>query len=204
MKDFFVDLKNYLIEKYNCDSIILYGSYARGDYTKESDIDILCLRKNEIEVNDTSLFQGKILDVWIKSSKKEISPKNFLHVRDGKVLFDKTFEGEKLLNEIKKYFDNGPPKLDKGQKKFLIDWINKMYNRSLKGDVEGKYRYYWLTKDILEIYFELNNQWYEGPKKSLRWLEENDSHIFNLYKLVLSDEVPSINMKLLIDELSVI
>jgi predicted nucleotidyltransferase len=204
MKDFFVDLKNYLIEKYNCDSIILYGSYARGDYTKESDIDILCLRKNDIEVNDTSLFQGKILDVWIKSSKKEISPKNFLHVRDGKVLFDKTFEGEKLLNEIKKYFDNGPPKLDKGQKKFLIDWINKMYNRSLKGDVEGKYRYYWLTKDILEIYFELNNQWYEGPKKSLRWLEENDSHIFNLYKLVLSDEVPSINMKLLIDELSVI
>jgi len=204
MKDFFVDLKNYLIEKYNCDSIILYGSYARGDYTKESDIDILCLRKNEIEVNDTSLFQGKILDVWIKSSKKEISPKNFLRVRDGKVLFDKTFEGEKLLNEIKKYFDNGPPKLDKGQKKFLIDWINKMYNRSLKGDVEGKYRYYWLTKDILEIYFELNNQWYEGPKKSLRWLEENDSHIFNLYKLVLSDEVPSINMKLLIDELSVI
>jgi len=182
MKDFFVDLKNYLIEKYNCDSIILYGSYARGDYTKESDIDILCLRKNEIEVNDTSLFQGKILDVWIKSSKKEISPKNFLHVRDGKVLFDKTFEGEKLLNEIKKYFDNGPPKLDKGQKKFLIDWINKMYNRSLKGDVEGKYRYYWLTKDILEIYFELNNQWYEGPKKSLRWLEENDNHIFNLYK----------------------
>jgi len=204
MKDFFVDLKNYLIEKYNCDSIILYGSYARGDYTKESDIDILCLRKNDIEVNDTSLFQGKILDVWIKSSKKEILPKNFLHVRDGKVLFDKTFEGEKLLNEIKKYFDNGPPKLDKGQKKFLIDWINKMYNRSLKGDVEGKYRYYWLTKDILEIYFELNNQWYEGPKKSLRWLEENDSHIFNLYKLVLSDEVPSINMKLLIDELSVI
>ncbi|WMJ77140.1 MULTISPECIES: nucleotidyltransferase family protein [unclassified Sedimentibacter] len=30
--------KNFLIEKYQCDTIILYGSYARGDFTKQSDV----------------------------------------------------------------------------------------------------------------------------------------------------------------------
>ena len=33
-------VKEYLMKEYDCHSIILYGSFANGDYTEESDIDL--------------------------------------------------------------------------------------------------------------------------------------------------------------------
>lgn len=202
MNKFINKLKEFLIEKYKCETIILYGSYARGDFTKESDVDILCLRMDKEELNDISIFEGKQLDVWVKCSNKELNPQDFLHIRDGKIVFDTNSKGERLLKAVKECFNAGPPKIDKEQKKFLIDWMTKMYNRSMKGDVEGTYRYYWLVKDTLEIYFELNNQWYEGPKKSLKWLEENDKAFFDIYNNILNDGVASENMMNLISRLS--
>lgn len=202
MNNFTKDLEEYLRQKYNCTSIILYGSYARGDNTQESDVDILCFRDEVEELNDTSLFQGKQLDVWIKNIEMELVPHEFLHIRDGKIISDKNFFGKDLLESVKICYDAGPPKTEMEQKIFLIDWMTKMYIRSTKKDVEGAYRYYWLVKDILEIYFELNDKWYEGPKKSLKWLEDNDKEVFDLYKQILEDGVASKNMKVLIDKLA--
>ncbi|MED3562143.1 nucleotidyltransferase domain-containing protein [Bacillus xiapuensis] len=38
----FDKVSKYLIQKYNCHTIILYGSYSRGDLTEESELDIVC------------------------------------------------------------------------------------------------------------------------------------------------------------------
>jgi predicted nucleotidyltransferase len=55
----------YLKHKYNCHSIILYGSYSRGDFTDESDLDIVCFSDITEDKNDIESFEGKQLDVWI-------------------------------------------------------------------------------------------------------------------------------------------
>lgn len=34
------ELKEYLLKKYDANTILLYGSYSRGDYSNNSDIDI--------------------------------------------------------------------------------------------------------------------------------------------------------------------
>jgi len=53
-------VKEYLIKKYNCHSIILYGSFANGDYTEESDID-LCVIINSI--NKRQLLQEMLYEL---------------------------------------------------------------------------------------------------------------------------------------------
>ena len=47
--------------------IFLYGSYARGDYDEESDIDIVALVRRERE-----LLQKKLKKVWYQSSELEL------------------------------------------------------------------------------------------------------------------------------------
>ena len=43
---FFEQIVNTIVSTASPDKIILFGSYARGDYRKSSDIDILILKKN--------------------------------------------------------------------------------------------------------------------------------------------------------------
>jgi len=70
--------KNYLVEKFGVSEIALFGSYARGEESKESDIDILvdfregC--KNFDNYMDLKFYLeellGKEVDLVIKSAVK--------------------------------------------------------------------------------------------------------------------------------------
>jgi len=90
--------------------------------------------------------------------------------------------GEKFLLDIQTIFMKGTKKLSFKEKEFLKGWLSKMLLRSSKNDIEGNYRYYWMLKESLEIYFELRGQWYLGQKKSFRWLKENDNFAFSLFE----------------------
>lgn len=46
-----------------------------------------------------------------------------------------------------------------------IKWCEKMLLRTMRGDVEGYYRWHWLLCDSLEIYFDIKGIHYYGPKK---------------------------------------
>jgi len=58
------EVKKRLINIYgeNLEEVILYGSYARGDFTEESDIDIMILLKN---MQDISTERERYFDaIW--------------------------------------------------------------------------------------------------------------------------------------------
>lgn len=178
-------IKTYVKQKYNCHTIILYGSYHTGDYSKESDIDIICFSDHTEDKNDVELFNGKQLDVWVYHSDQMDHAETFLRVHKGKVLLDDKGMAESFLSKIETVWNEGPKKLSEEEKDFLKEWLNKMYVRSNKNDLEGNYRFYWMLKDSLEIYFELKGLWYLGPKKSFKWLQENDPLAYSLYKNAL-------------------
>jgi predicted nucleotidyltransferase len=159
-------VKEYLLQKYNCHTIILYGSYSRGDFTEDSDIDIVCFSDITEDKNDIEFFEGKQLDVWIYNTEKMDIPEQFLRVNKGKILLNDKGLADELMSEIDKIFNNGPKKLTDVEKEFLRGWLRKMYQRSNKNDIEGNYRFHWMLKESLEAYFELKGLWYLGPKKS--------------------------------------
>ena len=60
VKRILTEVKKYLIESFGdkIRQVILYGSYARGDYNRDSDIDVLIVVSddaNPIEVENTIL-----------------------------------------------------------------------------------------------------------------------------------------------------
>ena len=57
----------------NIQRIILYGSYARGDYSATSDVDFVALVDGERET-----LQQKLKQVWDKSSELEIECETIL------------------------------------------------------------------------------------------------------------------------------
>lgn len=179
------EITDYLVNKYQCHSIILYGSYAREDYTSESDIDIICFGDNSSAKNDAGFINGIQLDAWIYSAEKMNDAKSLLHISDGKILLDKLNRCSELMGRIKAILAEGPTKVPQDEKEFLKAWLQKMFVRSQKGDSEGNYRLHWMLKDSLEIYFSLIDQWYLGPKKALKWLHENDKEAYELFEAAL-------------------
>jgi predicted nucleotidyltransferase len=191
MGDFYMEdellcsINEYLISKYGCHSIILYGSFANGDYTDESDIDLVCFCDNQEKENDMTEFNNRMLDAWIYKTEKMNNCTEFLHVRGGKILLDEKNLCTGFLNEIDKQFNNGPKLLPLEEKNFLKGWLQKMFRRAVKGDIEGNFRYHWMLTDALEIYFNIKGIWYLGPKKSLQWLNINDKAAYDLFNNAL-------------------
>lgn len=181
-----LDVTKYLKREYGCHSIILYGSYTTENFTEESDLDIICFTDEPRIQNDNQFIHDVQLDAWIYSTQDMKEAAKYLHIRDGILLFDERNLGEVLLEEVDKIYRNGPQHIDESEIKFLKDWLRKMLNRSVKGDVEGNFRYHWLLNDSLEIYFKIIHQWYLGPKKSLQWLQANDPRAFQLFSGALS------------------
>ena len=175
----------YIIEQYNCHSIILYGSFANGGYTDESDIDLLCFSDDYNKENDTTILNNRQLDAWIYNSQDMNDISQFLHVKDGKIILDNKNKCSEFLANIDLMFDEGPKQLTDKEKDFLKDWLKKMLRRAKKGDIEGNFRYHWMLTDMLEIYFNIKGIWYLGPKKSLNWLYENDKTIYQMFDKAL-------------------
>ena len=197
-KELLDELRNYLVNKYSCHLIILYGSYATGDYTVESDIDVVCFSDDVGAQNDTTVLSGRQLDAWIYSSDTTNNIEPYLHITDGKVIFDQRGLGGDFLSRIDKHYEKGPEQLDEDQKQFLKRWLQKMLKRSTKGDPEGDYRFHWMLSDSLEIYFKIKGLWYMGPKKSLKWLNQNDTYTNTLFKYALDRGATSSDVERLI------
>lgn len=47
-------IKKIILDKLECEAIVLFGSYARGTQNKESDIDIVIIVKMNLNLNYTS------------------------------------------------------------------------------------------------------------------------------------------------------
>ncbi len=78
-------------------NIILYGSYARGNYDEESDIDIIAL----VEEKELKKYNDKVIDLEIDLTiKYGIMPSILL---ENKEYFTKNKNVEYLFQNVEKY-----------------------------------------------------------------------------------------------------
>lgn len=101
------DLIEYIVDKIvqeiQPEKIILYGSYARGDYEKKSDLDLFIVKDSEessrmLTRNVDSMFNSRqfCLDVRVRKPSevewnfRAQNPFYLYHIfKDGKVLYEK-------------------------------------------------------------------------------------------------------------------
>ena len=102
----FQKMLNHLKKDFNCHTIILYGSRARGiGVTDSSDYDIIAIRRVGENIREACEFEGVFIDAWIYSESilKKIDS-SFLRVRDGIIIEQKNNCGIRLLNKIDEIF----------------------------------------------------------------------------------------------------
>lgn len=179
----------YLREKYAPLSVIVYGSFADGTNGENSDFDAIVISAMHEVFHDTACVAGTILDVFVYPRsyfEGEIDPDEFLPIFDGKILIDTDGIGEALKAQVCNHFRNRPRKTN-AQLCAQLDWCKKMLARAGRGDAEGMFRRHWLIVDSLEIYCDFIGVFYCGPKKTLRWLEQERPQAFALYHNALAE-----------------
>ena len=179
----------YIKQKYNPLSIILYGSYANGTNNLNSDFDSLVISYDHEQFHDTSFVNGIQLDVFVYPASyfdEDFDCNDFIQIFDGRIVEDSDEKGKALQTKVLSYLQNRPQK-SKVEIEASIDWCIKMLARVKRYDVEGMFRWHWVLIDSLEIFCDIMQHPYLGPKKSLKWMEENHPIAFACYKKALED-----------------
>ncbi|OFZ56001.1 MAG: hypothetical protein A2428_08605 [Bdellovibrionales bacterium RIFOXYC1_FULL_54_43] len=185
-QDILTTITSDLRERFGCHTIILYGSHARGDHTEDSDVDVIGFGPVQ-EITPRAYFIGTIpVDAWAYPENQLVgADRSLLHIRGGRVLFEKGSAGSDLLKRLDDLYAAGPPSLSQIDREHRQVWAKKMLKRSSGNKAEDLFRRTWLMTDALENYFVLRNRWYEGPKQAINWLAKNDPSTFVLFESVL-------------------
>ena len=179
----------YIKQKYNPLSVILYGSYANGTNNLNSDFDSLVISYDHEYVHDTSFVNGIQMDIFVYPASYfdgKFDCNDFIQIFDGKIILDSDERGKTLQTKVLSYLQNLPQK-SKAEIDASVDWCIKMLARVRRSDAEGMFRWHWVLTDSLEIFCDMMHHPYFGPKKSLKWMEENHPTAFECYKNALAD-----------------
>lgn len=170
-------LCNELVQDGGAHTVLLYGSRANGSEDQDSDCDIAAFAPREDTGRDTRVVDGVFLDVFVypESVLLQQPATEFLKLRQSVVLVQRAQQADRFLQGLQALFAQGPPALPADEARARRSWAWKMVARMERGDAEGHYRRAWLLTSLLEDYFALRGQWYEGPKKALQWLGEHDA-----------------------------
>lgn len=180
---------HYIQNKYNPLSVILYGSYANGTNNLNSDFDALVISADHARHHDTSFVDGIQLDVFVYPVfyfETDYDCEAFIQIFDGRIIADSNGIGAALQAKVRRHLQNRPPK-SKAELQASIDWCVKMCQRTKRQDAEGMFRWHWVLIDSLEIFCDIQQHPYLGPKKSLQWMEENFTAAFSCYRAALQD-----------------
>lgn len=60
--------KNTILKALDADQIILFGSYARGDYNKDSDIDLMVIIEGKIDRKEKNKILDKMAIIFFENN----------------------------------------------------------------------------------------------------------------------------------------
>ena len=177
----------YLQETYHPVGILVYGSFAEGTEKEGSDFDAILEAKVPQDLHDSICIEGTRLDVCVytpASLAGFLDGKSFCRADGGKILKDESGAMQKILDAAAEYFSLLPLKTA-AEKAQAVDWCEKMRQRTSRRDAEGFFRWHWVLTESLEIFCEINDSPYRGPKKALRYLQSTDPEGYALYETAL-------------------
>lgn len=201
-RDLLQQVIKHIAQKHKFHTLILYGSHARGDATLRSDYDLLAVRKSgrksgERVLHDARRWRGVYIDLFVYPESK-LKPSALLQVKGGRVLIQRGGFGDRFMAKVNRLHARGPKPLPIDELQAIRMWARKMIVRTRAGDIEADFRRVWLLTQLLEDYFQLRGQWYEGPKLAFQWLRDNDPKIHRLFERALKQPTNRAAIKALV------
>ena len=178
----------YLVDTYQPEAVIVYGSFADGSANEHSDFDALVI-SDHAKAHDNAVIGGTVLDVFVYPPdvvRAEYDPEDFVQIFDGRIILDKNGMAERLKSRVLRYVESIPRKPE-AEIRQEVDWCMKMLARTERGDAEGCYRRHWLLCDSLMIYCDIKGLRYFGPKKAWKSMEQTDPGAFQAYSRALGE-----------------
>ncbi|HWO08378.1 MAG TPA: nucleotidyltransferase domain-containing protein [Polyangiaceae bacterium] len=160
-----------------CHTAILYGSWARGRADADSDIDLLCVRREGPTYRDARIIDGIYLDAFVYSEASLATPEpGLLRILGGCVLCESDGFGTALLANVQSFHDGGPKPMAEDARRVAVLWSGKMLERFRdECGLEASYRRMQLFTQSLEDYFALRGLWFKGAREAFEWLRQHDA-----------------------------
>lgn len=192
-------INNYLEEikkRGHVDTVILFGSFARGNNRPNSDIDLIVIRDGKT-IRTTEEFDGTMIELTYTSAdsikKYWEGKKNDCAELWGyaKVIFDNNGIGKELEMFGKNIRDNGPEKLDNeqiGHLKFdLEDQIKAINNLITSDRMTAELLINKKILDCLHLFFTLKTKWVPAIKQQIGEIKKTDTKMFSLIEKIYRD-----------------
>ena len=181
------ELIDELRRAYSAHTMILYGSYARGDATDESDIDVACFADVDDTSRDARLWHGIYLDGFVYPTKLATAPDlDMLKLVGGRVLVDDRALATPLLDQLAETDRRGPMPLRADDRQMRRMWATKTLRRLRQGDLEADYRRHQLMYQLVEDYFAYRGEWFRGSKVAFAELARSRPTTYALFARALS------------------
>lgn len=168
----------------DCHTAVLYGSWARGQATEQSDIDVLCVCEEGKAFRYARVAaNGVYIDGFIYPRADLVTPqRSLLRVLGGVVLREVDGAGTTLLTQLQALYERGPEPMPEDERRAVVLWSSKMLDR-IRGqrDLDANYRRMQLSMQCIEDYFALRGRWFEGPKSAFAWLRQHDAGAYRRF-----------------------
>ena len=174
----------------------IFGSAARNEVVKDSDLDIIITTKEEAICNNVShpFIDGVKSDIsfisieqLISQTKKQENNGRIPMIAESIILFDKTGELNKLKKSYRKIKSLKYLKKDYPQRQFLIYHINNKVERNLLNDPYSSLLAMHLDlNDLLGIHYHIHGKWWLGSKRIMSDLDRWDKSLALLLRKFIS------------------
>ena len=181
----------YLKDTYDPISILVYGSYLRGDYDEYSDFDCTVIVEDDDKTAtyDYSIVNGVQLDCIIFSRKEALwakHPSEFVKMHNAQIIIDDG-TAKTMLEHLHEYMDETAIISD-DRRREITSWIIKMTNRFDRDGTDGDYSIIFFLWQSLLLYCRLRGLFYCGPKETMSYLKDNDSLGYELANMAIGDK----------------
>lgn len=167
--------------KYQCHTIVLYGSRARGLVTATSDYDVFGVRRSGDKIRIAKKQDGFYWDVFVYSEKdlRKLDEAQFSW-KNARIIYENGSYGRSLLKRILKHVKKPYIRKPRYEVSVLKVWAQKELDRCRMTDIQGLYRRAEFRNALIEHYFFVRQKRFWGPKEGFAWMEENDPQTFKL------------------------
>lgn len=190
----------FIDEKYDAETVLLYGSFSQGTNTPSSDIDMLVFAKVSEKCHESAQIAGHALDAWIYPHEWSDDVDLSIHILPFISLKDRLNLSKKIEDRIVEERRKRAESLTQGELMQTAAWIEKMLQRSDSNSVESNYRYNWLLNDFPELYCNFRGIYYEGPVKTIRRIREDHPELYGLLEELLGNSKNAKKLRELYDK----